>query len=187
VDRLLVGVCGAAAILGLPSYLATLRAGLASEVRVIMTPAATRILLPSTVAMVSDGVFVDETPTQEKKPGHVELAGWCDLFVVLPARADVLGLAANGIAPNLLTTTILASPKPVVFCPNVNQEMWSKAAVRRNVQILRSDGHIVIEPELARAYEVDTGEMRDTWVVPEPGKLVALLREVLHRPGFSGA
>jgi hypothetical protein len=66
VDRLLVGVCGAAAILGLPSYLATLRAGLASEVRVIMTPAATRILLPSTVAMVSDGVFVDETPTQIK-------------------------------------------------------------------------------------------------------------------------
>lgn len=187
VDRLLVGVCGAAAILSLPSYLATLRAELAGEIRVIMTTAASSMLPPSTVALLCDGVFVDEAPTPQKKPGHVELTSWCDLFVVLPASANVLGLAANGIAPNLLATAILASPKPVVFCPNVSEEMWTKRALQRNVATLRDDGHIVIEPELAPAYEVDTGEVRESRVVPEPDRLVGLLREVLGLPGFSGA
>src|SRR3712207_1238123 len=118
VDRLLVGVCGAAAILGLPSYLATLRAELAVEIRVIMTGAAASMLPPSTVALLCDGVFAGGEPALEKRPGHVELAAWCDLFVVLPATANVLGQAAGGLAPDLLTTTILASPRPVVFCPN---------------------------------------------------------------------
>jgi phosphopantothenoylcysteine synthetase/decarboxylase len=185
VDRLLIGVCGAAAILNLPSYLATLRAELASEIRVIMTAAACSMLPPSTVALLCDGVFADEEPTPHKREGHVALAGWCDLFIVLPATANVLGQAANGIAPNLLATAILASPKPVVFCPNANDGMWTKKAVRRNVETLRADGHVVIEPELAPAYEVDTGETRQTWVVPDPERLVGLLREILRRPEFS--
>jgi phosphopantothenoylcysteine synthetase/decarboxylase len=185
VDRLLVGVCGAAAILSLPSYLATLRAELAAEIRVIMTASACSMLPPSTVALLCDGVFVDEESASQKGEGHVGLAGWSDLFVVLPATANVLGQAANGIAPNLLATAILASPKPVVFCPNTNEEMWTKKAVRRNVETLRADGHIVIEPELAPAYEVDTGETRQTRVVPEPDRLVERLREVLRRPEFS--
>jgi hypothetical protein len=46
---------------------------------------------------------------------------------------------------------------------------------------------VVIHPELAPAYEVDTGETRDTWVVPAPDRLVGLLREVLRRPEFSGS
>lgn len=187
VERLLVGVCGAAAILSLPSYLVTLRAELAEEIRVIMTEAATSMLQPSTVAMLSGGVFVDERPALEKRPGHVELAGWCELFVVVPATANVLAQAAGGLAPNLLTTTVLASPRPVVFCPNVNAVMWNKPAVQRNVETLRADGHVVIHPELAPAYEVDTGETRDTWVVPAPDRLVGLLREVLRRPEFSGS
>ena len=184
VDRLLVGVCGAAAILSLPSYLATLRAELAAEIQVIMTSAACSMIPPSTVALLCDGVFVDEGPAPQKGEGHVGLAGWCDLFVVLPATANVLGQAANGIAPNLLATAVLASPRPVVFCPNANDGMWTKNAVRRNVETLRSDGHIVVEPELAPAYEVDTGETRQTWVVPEPDRLVERLREVLRRPEF---
>ncbi len=183
--RLLVGVSGSAAVLSLPSYLATLRAVLAKEVRVIMTPAAASILPPSTVVLICDGVFLDEKPTAQKKPGHVELANWCDMFVVLPASANVLGLVANGIAPNLLTTTILASPKPVIFCPNVNSEMWHKPAVQRNVETLRGDGHVVVDPELAMAYEVDSGEMRESWVIPEPEQLIERLQQIRQRPEFS--
>jgi phosphopantothenoylcysteine synthetase/decarboxylase len=143
------------------------------------------MLPPSTVALLCDGVFVDETPTLEKKPGHVELTGWCEMFVVLPASANTLGLAANGIAPNLLTTAVIASPTPVVFCPNVSEEMWTKKAVQRNVAALRDDGHIVVEPEPVPAYEVDTGEVRESRVVPEPERLVGLLREIFERPEFS--
>ena len=177
-DRLLVGVSGSVAVLNLPSYLATLRAELAGEVRVIMTAAAASMLPPSTVALVCDGVFLDQEPTVEKRPGHIELARWCEMFVVLPATANVIGQAANGLGSNLLTTTILASPKPVVFYPNVNDVMWSKAAVQRNVETLREDGHIVIEPEVAVAYEVDSGEMRESLVIPEPAHLIAQLLEI---------
>ncbi len=184
-DRLLVGVSGSAAVLSLPSYLATLRAALAKEVRVIMTAAAASILPPSTVALISDGVFLDEKPTVHKEPGHVELANWCDMFVALPASANLLGLVANGIAPNLLTTTILASPMPVVFCPNVNATMWKKAAVQRNVQTLRADGHVVVDPELTMAYEVDSGEMQENWVIPEPERLIERLQQIRQRPEFS--
>ena len=185
-DRLLVGVSGSVAVLNLPSYLAALREGLAGEVRVIMTSQAARMLPPSTVTLICDGVFLDREPTAEKRPGHVELARWAEMFVVLPATANVIGQAANGLGSNLLTTTILASPRPVVFCPNVNEVMWNKPAVQRNVETLRADGHAVIEPEVAVAYEVDSGEMRESLVIPEPARLVEQLRDIhrLRAPGF---
>jgi phosphopantothenoylcysteine synthetase/decarboxylase len=183
-NRLLVGVSGSVAVLNLPSYLATFRARLASQVRVIMTRQATRMLPPSTVALVCDEVFLDQEPTTLRRPGHIELARWGEMFVILPATANVIGQAANGLGSNLLTTTILASLRPVVFYPNVNDVMWSKAAVQRNVETLREDGHIVIEPEVASAYEVDSGETRESLVVPEPTRLVEQLREI-HRQAES--
>ena len=90
-DKLLVGVSGSVAVLNIPSYLATLRAELAREVRVIMTAAAASMMPPSTVALVCDAVFLDQEPTVEKRPGHIELARWCEMFVVLPATANVIG------------------------------------------------------------------------------------------------
>lgn len=142
-----------------------------------MTPAADALLPASTVALVCDGVFLDGPPTPEKRPGHVELADWSDMFLVLPASANLLGQAANGIAPNLLTTAILASPRPVIFCPNVNDVMWRKKAVQRNVATLREDGHVVLQPDLVPAYEVDSREMRKSWAIPDPQQLVQRLHE----------
>lgn len=181
-ERLLVGASGSVAVLNLPSYLATLRAELAKEVRVIMTRQAARLIPPSTVALVCDGVFLDQEPTTDRRPGHIELARWGEMFVILPATANVIGQAANGLGSNLLTTTILASPIPTVFCPNVHPAMWNKAAVRRNVETLREDGHVVIEPEVATAYEVDSGELRESLVIPETTQLIEQLRGIQRRP-----
>ena len=116
-DRLLVGVSGSVAVLNLPSYLATLRAELASEVRVIMTRQAARMLPPSTVALICDEVFLDQEPTTVRRPGHIELARWEEMFVILPATANVIGQAANGLGSSLLTTTILASQYRSSFVP----------------------------------------------------------------------
>lgn len=181
IDHLLVGVSGSIAILNLPTYLAAFRATFATEVRVIMTAAAAQLLPPSTVALLCEEVLLDEEPTPHKKPGHVELANWADMFVVLPASANILGQVANGLAQNLLTTTILASPIPVIFCPNLNRTMWSKKAVQRNLRTLAEDGHLVVEPEHAPAYEVGTGEMADTLVLPEPAVLVRNLESMLQQ------
>jgi phosphopantothenoylcysteine synthetase/decarboxylase len=177
-DRLLVGASGSGGVLNLPAYLAALRAESAGEVRVIMTPAAVSIMPPSTVALVCDEVFLDRRPPTKKSSGHIELARWGEMFVVLPATANVIGQAANGLGPNLLTTTILASPNPVIFFPNVHEAMWSKPAVRRNVEILRDDGHVVVEPEVASAYEVGSGEMRQSLVMPEPTEIITVLKEL---------
>lgn len=179
IERLLVGVSGSIAVLNLPTYLVALRATFAAEVRVIMTGGAARLLPPSTVALVCDEVLLDEDPTVQKKPGHIELANWADMFLVLPASANTIGQVANGLAHNLLTTTVLASRTPVVFCPNLNRTMWSKKAVQRNLRTLEEDGHLVVEPEHAPAYEVGTGEMTDTLVLPEPDVLVQYLRDVI--------
>jgi phosphopantothenoylcysteine synthetase/decarboxylase len=182
-DRLLVGVSGSVAVLNLPSYLATLRAELARQVRVIMTRQAARMLPPSTVALLCDEVFLDQEPTTDRKPGHIELARWGEMFVILPATANVIGQAANGLGSNLLTTTILAAPVPIVFCPNVHPDMWNKAVVQRNVDTLRNDGHKVIEPLVATAYEVDSGELRESLVLPEPSLLVEQLEKIYQDLG----
>ena len=181
IDRLLIGVSGSIAILNLPTYLVTLRAIFAREVRVIMTPAAAGLLPPSTVALLCDDVLLDENLTSEKRPGHIELANWANMFVIFPASANILGQVANGLAQNLLTTTILASPIPVVFCPNLNQTMWRKTAVQRNLRTIVEDGHFVVDPEYAPAYEVGTGEVADTLVLPEPAVLVQHLEDMLQR------
>jgi phosphopantothenoylcysteine synthetase/decarboxylase len=152
-------VSGFVAVLNLPSYLASLRAELAKEVRAIITSQAARMMPPSTVAMICDEVFLDQEPTAERRPEHIELAQWGEMFVILPATANVIGQAANGLGPNLLTTTILAFPTPIVLCPNVHPAMWNKAVVQRNVETLRGDGHIVLEPQVATAYEADSGEL----------------------------
>lgn len=149
-----------------------------------MTAAAARMLPPSTVALVCDEVLLDEEPSREKKPGHIELANWADMFLVLPASANILGQVANGLAQDLLTTTVLASRGPVVFCPNVNETMWSKEAVQRNLRALVEDGHFVVQPERAPAYEVGTGEIAYTRVLPEPDALVQHLRTLVRAPRF---
>lgn len=181
-DHLLVGVSGSIAILNLPRYLVVLKATFAHEVRVIMTPAAARLLPPTTVALLCDEVLLDEEHPREKRSGHVELANWADMFLVLPASANTLGQVANGLAQNLLTTTVLASPVPVVFCPNLNETMWSKRAVQRNLQILEEDGHVVVQPARAPAYEVGTGEIADTRVLLEPDVLIEHLRTLIRMP-----
>ena len=170
------------AVVNLLSYLAVFRSLPAREIRVIMTDAAAHLLPPSTVALFCDGVFVNERPSTENRPGHVELARWSDLFVVLPATANLLGLAAHGICPDLLTTTILASPRPVVFCPNMNDLMWRKRAVHRNIQLLKEEGHIVVEPSPMMAYETASGEMRKNWVLPSPDQLLDMLPKIRQQP-----
>jgi phosphopantothenoylcysteine synthetase/decarboxylase len=59
--------------------------------------------------------------------------------------------------------------------------MWSKPAMQRNVETLRKDDHVIIEPKLALAYEVDSGETRESWVIPDPKRLVEWLQEIHRR------
>ncbi len=61
--------------------------------------------------------------------------------------------------------------------------MWNKAVVQRNVETLRQDGHAVIEPIVATAYEVDSGELRESLVLPEPTLLARQLEKIYQDRG----
>ncbi|MFQ5676699.1 MAG: bifunctional phosphopantothenoylcysteine decarboxylase/phosphopantothenate--cysteine ligase CoaBC, partial [bacterium] len=78
---------------------------------------------------------------------HIDLARWCELFVICPATADVLAKAANGFADDMITTTILATEAKVIFCPAMNSAMWAKSIVQKNIASLKACGYEFVNPE----------------------------------------
>src|SRR3989344_1211306 len=81
---------------------------------------------------------------------HISLAEKADIVVVAPATANIIGKVANGIADDLLSTTIMATKAPVLFCPAMNCNMWNNPIVKENARKLKKLGYIVLEPETGR-------------------------------------
>jgi phosphopantothenoylcysteine decarboxylase/phosphopantothenate--cysteine ligase len=77
---------------------------------------------------------------------HIELTRRADLFLVMPATANILAKGANGIADDLVSLAIVAASCPVLFVPSMNSVMWQNQAVQKNVRTLRVLGHRVMEP-----------------------------------------
>jgi phosphopantothenoylcysteine decarboxylase/phosphopantothenate--cysteine ligase len=167
-ERLLIGVSGSVAALALPTYLNAFRMLGVARMTLVITPAAEKFLPAATLRLACDTVHTET----EHGPGHVALARWADQILVLPATAHLLGCAAQGLAPNLLATTLLAVERPVVFAPAMNPAMWRHTAVRRNVRRLREDGHIVADPVEGSAYEVASRSMRHALMLPSPQSLL---------------
>jgi phosphopantothenoylcysteine synthetase/decarboxylase len=174
--NLLVGVCGAGAVLVMPEYLMYLQSRRQWRIRVVMTPTAARILPPATVRLVCEAVFCDGD--DNFAPGHVGLASWSDHIIVLPATAHVLGQAAHGLAGNLLGSTLLASEHAVMFFPSMNRRMWEQSSVQRNVAQLRSDGHFVVEPVMKSCWEIATSTFKVGPGLPPPAFVAQLVDEL---------
>jgi phosphopantothenoylcysteine decarboxylase/phosphopantothenate--cysteine ligase len=77
---------------------------------------------------------------------HVELADRADVFCIAPATANLLAKAAHGLADDLVSTLVLSFPGPILLAPAMNSDMWAKASVQRNLQVLRDDGFQIVEP-----------------------------------------
>lgn len=124
------------------------RRGIAS--RVILTKAGAEFVTPLSVAALSGEKVYSELfdLTDETEMGHIELSRSADLVVVCPATADLMAKAANGLANDLASTTLLATDKPVLMVPAMNVRMWEHAATKRNVARLRADGVTVVEPDV---------------------------------------
>ncbi|PZT77412.1 MULTISPECIES: flavoprotein [unclassified Streptomyces] len=180
--RLLIGVCGSGNVLAVPQYLMALRTGLGPgvEIRMIMTRSAAAIIPPSTMRLLCRTVYCDGE--DELTAGHVAPAVWAERFVVLPATANMLGQAANGLASGLLSSALLAHERPVVFFPSMNSLMWERPAVRRNVDRLRADGHAVIDPVPAPAWQIAAGEVRKNLGLPPSSTVATVIGEFLAMP-----
>ena len=118
-------------------------------VRCVLTSGGAQFVTPMTLAALSEQpVHVSLWDLKdEAEMGHIQLSREADLVVVCPATADLMAKMAAGIADDLATTLLLATDKKVLACPAMNVRMWQHSATVRNVQRLRDDGIIVLEPD----------------------------------------
>lgn len=144
--RILLGVTGSIAAYK-AAELVRLFVKNGDEVRVVMTPAATRFVAPLTFQTLSrNPVYVEEFDRPvEWRPEHISLAD-CDLAVVAPASANTLAKLRHGIADNLLTSTLLATRAPVAVAPAMNDGMWESQVTQENVAALAARGVKVLIP-----------------------------------------
>lgn len=119
-----------------------------ANVEVIMTKNATEFITPLTIETLSKHkVVVDMFEKKEHiEVEHISLARKADLIAVVPATANIIGKVANGIADDMLSTTIMATRAKVVFAPAMNNEMYNNIIVQDNISKLRKYGYDFVEP-----------------------------------------
>lgn len=145
--ELIIGVSG-----GIAAYkTAALVSSLVQDghgVSVVMTRAARKFIGAATFRALT-GRPVASQPFDAHYPlgAHIELADKAQLLCIAPASADVLAKAAHGLADDLLSTLLLSFTGPIVFVPAMNSAMWEKPSVQRNIDILRADGHHIVDPQ----------------------------------------
>ncbi len=149
------------------------------EVRVTMTRHACEFIQPLTFRALSGSyVLVDDYAPDNPDPiAHITFSQTIDLFIIAPATANTLAKLANGIADDFLTSTYLACTAPVLVAPAMNTVMWEHPATRRNLQKLRDDGVLLVDP--------DEGEMACGTFGPgrlsEPEGIVSAALEILRQ------
>jgi phosphopantothenoylcysteine decarboxylase/phosphopantothenate--cysteine ligase len=144
----------------------------------VMTRAAEEFVTPLAVGALAAQKVHTELFSREDEVdvGHIRLARECDLVVVAPASADLMGKMANGLANDLASTILLATERPILLAPAMNPKMWSNPAVSRNASQLLIDGAHFIGPmrgEMAEGGEAGTGRMA------EPLEIVAEVEALL--------
>ena len=118
------------------------------EVKAAATEAAFRFVPEETLSIAAGGRVHTETTWWEEsgRVEHVTLARWADLVLVAPATADAMARAAIGLGDDLLSATILAGAKKVLWAPAMNPEMWQSPATQRNVETLKGWSHRFVGP-----------------------------------------
>ena len=119
-----------------------------ANVKTVVTKSALEFVTPLTLQTLSqEQVYIEQFVTEERKPEHIALCDWTDIFVIAPASANTIGKIANGICDNLLTSLACAFQKQIIFAPAMNTGMWNNKAVQKNIQTLKSSGAVFVEPE----------------------------------------
>lgn len=119
-----------------------------AEVHVVMTRSAQEFVVPLTFQTLSGNPVHTElfNLILEQEIGHISLADRADLILVAPATANIIGKVANGIADDLLTTTIMATRAQVLFAPAMNSNMWENPIYQKNQAKLEGLGYHFIAP-----------------------------------------
>jgi len=154
------------------------------NVRVAMTPAATRFVAPlSFQALTGAAVLTDVLdPSQDRTYGHLELGRAADLLVIAPATADLIARLRAGMADDAVTTTALACDCPSLLAPAMNVRMWSHPAVRDNVAALEKRGWHLVGPDSGALADGDVGQGR----LSQPEEIAAAAARLLGPRDLAG-
>ncbi len=176
--KIVIGITGSIAAYKIP-FLVRLLIREEAVVRVIMTPSATDFVTPLTLSTLSRAnVIID--PFKESNGewnNHVELGSWADAMVFAPVTANTLGKMANGIADNFLVTAYLSAKCPVFIAPAMDLDMYIHPSTQKNIQILRSYGNTIIEPQVGELASGLSGPGR----MEEPENILSQLRFFFER------
>ncbi|MGF1669773.1 MAG: bifunctional phosphopantothenoylcysteine decarboxylase/phosphopantothenate--cysteine ligase CoaBC [Balneolaceae bacterium] len=161
-----------------------------AEVRVTMTRAATRFVGIETFSSLSRNevavdIFNDNTDS-ENWTKHIHWGEWADLLVIAPCTANTLAKLVHGQADNMLTSTVLAARCPILLCPTMDGEMYDHPSVQKNLELARTYGYNILEPEtgyLASGLE-GKGRLPESGVIYQ--KIVSILSGKPEKGKLSG-
>ena len=159
--KILLGVTGSIATYKAAEIVSLLKKK-GAEVFVIMTESAAKFIQPLTFITLSGNPVIDNLFSTNNKMvvKHISLAEWADLILIAPVTANVVGKIANGIADDMLTTTVMASKAKVIFAPAMNKNMISNPLYLQNAEKLSALGYEFIDAEYGRLACGEIGEGR---------------------------
>lgn len=145
--KIVLGVTGGIAVYKAVDLVSKLRKQ-GAEVRVVMTEHAQQFVTPLTFKEISGHQVAVSmwNANQEFNVEHIALADWADLYMVVPATANIIAKIAYGIADDLLSTALLAAYSPIIVCPAMNTHMYENPATQENIAKLQSRGIAVMPP-----------------------------------------
>lgn len=158
---------------------------LGASVHVIMTKNATNFITPITFETLTGNKCIVDTFDRnfQYDVKHISLAESADIFLIAPASANIIGKLANGIADDMLSTTVMAAKCPVLISPAMNTNMYDNKIVQRNIELLKEYGYKFIEPATGRLACGATGKGK----LPEESVLVEhVLHEIAKEKDYTG-
>ena len=175
----LLGVTGGIAAYKMADVASSL-VKLGAKVHVLMTQNATNFINPITFETLTCNKCIIDTFDRnfDFKVEHISLAKAADIVLIAPATADVIGKIANGIADDMLTTTVMACKCPILISPSMNTNMYDNPIVRDNMNRLVHYGYKLIEPDSGHLACGDSGKGK----LPSPESLV---NHIKHEIAFT--
>ena len=166
---ILLGISGGIAAYKMADVASSL-VKLGAIVHVLMTQNATNFINPITFETLTSNKCIVDTFDRnfDFKVEHISLAKAADIVLVAPATADIIGKIANGIADDMLTTTVMACKCPILVSPSMNTNMYENPIVSDNIEKLRKYGYEIIEPANGHLACGDSGKGK----LPSPETLV---------------
>tara|TARA_B110000014_G_scaffold51376_1_gene34329 strand:+ start:3124 stop:4329 length:1206 start_codon:yes stop_codon:yes gene_type:complete len=148
-----------------------------AEVQVMMSASAEKFIGKATFAALTNKEVLTNLFPNTPKSGleHIELSLNLDLIVVAPATANMLSKAANGIADDIVSTTLSVCEQPTIFAPAMNYKMWHNPSTMEAVEGLKKMGKKIINPEIGELASLHEGEGR----LADPLTILNAIRETL--------